>query len=142
MVDGDQSKLDHKDIHKRDMEDPIASAHMGLIYVNPEGPDGVPDPVAAARDIRTTFGRMAMNDEETLALIAGGHTLGKTHGAGPTDNVHEEPNAANIEQQGFGWENKFKTGKGPHTITSGLEVIWTKTPTKWSAYPRSRSTRW
>lgn len=132
VVDGDQSKLEHKDIHKRDMEDPIASAHMGLIYVNPEGPDGIPDPKAAARDIRTTFGRMAMNDEETLALIAGGHTFGKTHGAAPTDNVSEEPNAAGLEQQGFGWANKHKSGKGPDTITSGLEVIWTKTPTKWS----------
>lgn len=132
VVDGDQSKKEHQDIHKRDLEDPLASAHMGLIYVNPEGPDGVPDPVAAGRDIRTTFGRMAMNDEETVALIAGGHAFGKTHGAAGTDNVGDEPNAASIEQQGLGWNNKYKSGKGPDTITSGLEVIWTSTPTKWS----------
>lgn len=133
VVDGDEGpKNNHQDIHTRDLEEPIAAAHMGLIYVNPEGPDGIPDPVAAARDIRTTFGRMAMNDEETVALIAGGHTIGKTHGAAPSDNVGAEPQAANIEQQGFGWANSHGQGKGPDTITSGLEVIWTKTPNKWS----------
>jgi catalase-peroxidase len=132
VVDGDQSKKGHADIHSRDLEEPLAAAHMGLIYVNPEGPDGIPDPVAAARDIRTTFGRMAMDDEETAALIAGGHTFGKTHGAGPSDNVGKEPAAASIDAQGFGWHSKYKSGKGPDTITSGLEVIWTKTPTKWS----------
>lgn len=121
-----------RDIHSRDLQKPLAAAHMGLIYVNPEGPDGNPDPVAAAKDIRTTFGRMAMNDEETVALIAGGHTFGKTHGAAPSDNVAEEPEAAPIEQQGLGWANKHGSGKGPDTITSGLEVTWTKTPTKWS----------
>jgi len=132
VVDGDEHKKEHKDIHSRDLEEPLAAVHMGLIYVNPEGPDGIPDTKASARDIRTTFSRMAMNDEETVALIAGGHTFGKTHGAGPSDNVGKEPEAAEIELQGFGWQNKFKSGKGPDTITSGLEVTWTKTPTKWS----------
>ena len=132
VVDGDQSKKDHTDIHSRDLEKPLAAAHMGLIYVNPEGPDGVPDAVASGRDIRTTFGRMAMNDYETVALIAGGHTFGKTHGAAPADNIGVEPAGSSIEQQALGWKNSYGSGKGPDTITSGLEVTWTKTPTQWS----------
>src|SRR6185503_16065763 len=120
------------DVHSRDLENPLAAVQMGLIYVNPEGPDGNPDPRAAARDIRDTFGRMAMNDEETVALIAGGHSFGKTHGAGATSHVDVEPEAGDLEAQGFGWGNRFGAGRGADAITSGLEVTWTTTPTQWS----------
>ena len=117
---------------ERDLQSPLGAVQMGLIYVNPEGPNGKPDPLAAAKDIRETFRRMAMNDEETVALIAGGHTFGKTHGAGDAANVGAEPEAASIEEQGLGWKSKFRTGKGGDAIGSGLEVTWTTTPTKWS----------
>ncbi|KAF4965573.1 hypothetical protein FZEAL_10742, partial [Fusarium zealandicum] len=132
-IDADQGP--HKNIHTRDLEKPLAAAHHDspcLIYINPEGPDGNPDPVAAARDMRDTFGRMAMNDEETVALTAGGHTFGKAHGAGASDLVGPEPEAAGLESQGFGWSNAHKSGKGPDATTSGIEVTWTKTPVQWS----------
>ncbi|MDP3463599.1 MAG: catalase/peroxidase HPI [Bacteroidales bacterium] len=119
---------------ERDLENPLAAVQMGLIYVNPEGPDGNPDPVAAAHDIRVTFARMAMNDEETVALIAGGHTFGKCHGAGDASLLGPEPEAADLEDQGLGWKSKFGKGSGSDTITSGLEVTWTQTPARWSFY--------
>ena len=125
---------DKRQLDKSEVDNPLAAIQMGLIYVNPEGPGGIPDPVAAARDIRNTFARMAMNDEETVALIAGGHTFGKTHGAGNASNLGPEPEAAGIEEQGLGWKNRFGTGKAGDTITSGLEVTWTQTPVKWSYY--------
>lgn len=123
---------DNRYSEDRKLENPLAAVQMGLIYVNPEGPNGNPDPVLAAKDIRETFGRMGMNDEETVALIAGGHTFGKTHGAGPASHVGPEPEAAPIEEQGFGWTSSYKSGKGADAITSGLEVIWTPTPAQWS----------
>lgn len=119
---------------ERDLDNPLAAVQMGLIYVNPEGPNGNPDPIAAAKDIRETFARMAMDDEETVALIAGGHTFGKTHGAGDVVHVGVEPEAAGIEEQGLGWKNSFGSGKGGYTISSGIEVTWTQTPAKWSFY--------
>ena len=137
IVDKDHGVLSGEEkadgeVHSRDLENPLAAVQMGLIYVNPEGPDGNPDPLLAAKDIRDTFGRMAMNDEETIALTAGGHSFGKTHGAGPADNVGKEPEAAGLEEQGLGWKSSFNSGVGADAITSGLEVIWTETPTQWS----------
>ena len=119
---------------ERDLENPLAAVQMGLIYVNPEGPDGNGDPISAAHDIRDTFARMAMDDEETVALIAGGHTFGKTHGAGPATNVGADPEAAGLEAQGLGWASSYKSGKGGDAITSGLEVTWTQTPAQWSNF--------
>jgi catalase-peroxidase len=133
-LEGNAPSGGNVDLENRDLENPLGATHMGLIYVNPEGPEGVPDPVAAAHDIRETFGRMAMNDEETVALIAGGHTFGKCHGAGPAESVGDDAEAAPIEEQGLGWKNSYGTGKGGDTITSGLEVTWTQTPAQWSNY--------
>ena len=132
---GSEKKMldDQRYSEGRKLENPLAAVQMGLIYVNPEGPNGNPDPVLAAKDIRETFGRMGMNDEETVALIAGGHTFGKTHGAGPASNVGPEPEAAPIEMQGFGWNSTYKSGKGADAITSGLEVTWTPNPTQWGS---------
>jgi catalase-peroxidase len=130
-LDDERWHIDDQD--KPDLENPLAAVQMGLIYVNPEGPDGNPDPVLAAKDIRESFARMAMNDEETVALIAGGHTFGKCHGAGPAEHVGPEPEAADIEDMGLGWKSSYGSGKGADTISSGLEVIWTTTPTKWSS---------
>jgi catalase-peroxidase len=124
----------NKDINNRaeSLEQPLADVNMGLIYVDPRGPDGTPDPLASAKDIRVTFGRMGMDDEETVALIAGGHAFGKTHGAVTGDHIGSEPNAAGIELQGLGWHNDVGIGAGNSSYTSGLEVIWSETPTKWA----------
>lgn len=135
FMDNDVRYGGSKDYNNRQLETPLGAANFGLIYVNPEGPDGTPDPVPSARDIRTTFERMAMDDEETVALIAGGHSFGKTHGAASPDLVGPEPAGNCIESQGLGWSNRFKSGVGPHATTSGLEVVWTKTPTRWSNPP-------